>query len=94
MSEHTKGRWETSVNCEHDVKTIEVICFDEKGDIAEIASCELNQNGEANAQLIASAPKLLRALKELVAICPENLVGGYQLLIENGEDAINEAEEN
>ncbi len=53
----------------------------------------LNEEDKANAKLIVSAPKLLEALKGLLSCnLPQNLIGGYQLYIENAEKIITEIE--
>lgn len=67
----TKGNWEINPKASRNVRC----------EGLTIANCSSGQNGEneeeeiANAKLIAAAPDLLEALKDLVRYCEENNVG-------------------
>lgn len=60
MNKYTNGPWETAVNSSNEWD----VCLPDGGDmVADLAKCD---NQEANARLIASAPDLLEACKELL----------------------------
>lgn len=85
MSKHTPGPWEVSTN-----GTDWDVCAPDGGDmLVDLRGCE---NAEANARLIAAAPDLLAALRDLVQYAdPRNDKCGSQ--IANARALIEELEE-
>jgi hypothetical protein len=63
---HTKGNWKIDDNQK---LPLAIIVDDENGE----GICEIGlrtEENKANAKLIAAAPELLEALKELLEVCP------------------------
>lgn len=87
MSKHTPGPWETSVNGDLQWD----VCAPGAGDmIADLEGCD---NQEANANLIASAPELLQALKDVVNAHDVKMgISSVKLRIELANQAITKAE--
>ncbi len=100
MSKYTQGKWGTREGDFRNNGRGEFIEIDSEDGVPITAIYEKDDEFEgvtdemrANAQLIASAPKLLEALKGLLSCnLSQNLIGGYQLYIENAEKIINEIE--
>ena len=81
--EYTKGEWKVS----KPFKEIPYsVSSNEKYPIARLG---FTQEDETNAQLIASAPDLYEALKELVGICGEFF---FEDQLEQSKKALNKAE--
>lgn len=90
MSKYTQGKWEVGQKC-HDGIRIEV---DGKCSVANV----WGDNNEANAQLIASAPELLKALERLVERIDVNggigeYKGGPVFVMKAAREAITKAKE-
>jgi hypothetical protein len=81
----TQGEWRVIHEINVTSKNYRAICACGTFDSKEKSSQDINQ---ANAKLIAAAPKLLKALQDLVRYCKENQVDA---VLELSEQAINEA---
>jgi hypothetical protein len=87
MSEHTKGPWKAI-----DVHRGFIIeATDYAYDVAIVRNIG-NHDNEANAALIAAAPELLQALKEIVKNCDDGFAVILGSLVEQGRAAIAKAE--
>lgn len=69
-TQHTEGEWIISVN---DYEEFEVVLDDSEFGTCIIASIEDQQEKEANAKLIAAAPELLEALKDILDFSKDDL---------------------
>lgn len=90
---HTKGEW-TVKPCDH-VGAIEVSFGDFKGEVKlwyHHGDTQTKEEAEANARLIASAPKLLEELTQCVkALKAINSMGATTPIIERAEKVIEKA---
>ena len=72
MNKHTPGPWRTIESTNTTMRTVVGPDFPGQGYIADVNLCRTNDaqdvDGEANARLIAAAPELLEALKQLLAM--------------------------
>jgi len=67
--EGTKGKWEKILDLSNGTDNATIIIYSEDEDLNTISICETRSNSKednANAKLIAAAPKLLEALQELM----------------------------
>ena len=91
MTQHTPGPWQTFPALSNPPSI--VIGPVERGDLGFVAQT-VGGNDEANARLIAAAPELLEALRDLIIAC--NMSPGQELTvslaIENANAAIAKAE--
>jgi hypothetical protein len=89
---HTPGPWTADRRGSHGVANYTVIGTPENAhaEIARVYHGDRFANGETNARLIAAAPDLLEALREIVANTTHWRVGGKEM--ERARAAIAKAE--
>ena len=90
MMEYTKGPWEINENTVYGLPTFEISSETSDSWIANVL--DKNMPGKANAQLIASAPMMYEALKEIQACKgnPKMLEG--MIIMSHIEQALAKAE--
>ena len=97
-NKHTAGIWEVRINpikSEQSTKPLQIIS---KGEISLIIACvawkPTPEESEANAKLIATAPKLLEALEGMINNpFPSQKASGYERRLNNYFNALEKAKE-
>ena len=88
MSKYTQGKWEARSN--------HIYAEDTNLHIADICKASDGEWSEANARLIAAAPELLEALKEIKKLAKFSMIGSDKenKILNIAEQAIAKAEGN